>query len=101
MFSTLLRSLTALLLAAGLALPAMAQGPELPPLLAERPSMQLMHDSKHNKRATISREEAVRRARSEYPGKVLSVKLKGGGDYYAVKIIKKGRVRVVNVPARR
>lgn len=95
MFSTLFRRLIALLLAAGMALPAMAL--ELPQLRAERP-MQLMHDTKHNKKATISAEEAVRRARQEYPGKVLSVKLRG--DSYAVKIIKKGRVRVVNVPAR-
>lgn len=99
MSRNLLRPLILLLLTAGLTLPVQAKGLRLPELQVSDQSMGLMHDSQHNKRPSISREEAVRRARKQYPGKVLSVKQRG--DHYAVKIIKNGRVRVINVSSNR
>jgi uncharacterized membrane protein YkoI len=84
---------------ASLSLPAQAaKRLALPDVQADQ-SMQLMHRQEAAPARIISREEAVRRARSEYPGKVLGVKLRGKGNFYAVKIIKNGKVRVVNVPA--
>ena len=94
--------LIALLLAAMLALPAQAQKLRLPDSLVEGPGMPLLHEPEQKARhqpRIISREEAVRQAQSQYPGKVLSVKLRGGGEFYSVKIIRKGHVRVVRVPA--
>ncbi|MGB1581087.1 MAG: PepSY domain-containing protein [Nevskiales bacterium] len=103
MFKLTPSRLPALLLAAAMAMPAQAQRIEAWSLRAEAPGMQLMHDNgqRQQRRANISREDAVRQALSEYPGKVLSVKLAGGGEFYAVKIINRGHVRVVRVPAQR
>ncbi|MDX1498043.1 MAG: hypothetical protein R3352_10835 [Salinisphaeraceae bacterium] len=102
----LAQCLTAVMLAGGLALPAQAEHFEPWQLRAEGPKLRLIPDGterngEREQRAIISREQAVRRALGEYPGKVLSVKLRGGGEFYAVKIINKGRVRVVRVPAQR
>lgn len=87
-----------LLCAACVSLPAQAKKLAVPELQSD-PSLQLMHRQEQRPARIISREEAVRRARSEYPGKVLGVKLRGKGSFYAVKIIKNGKVRVVRVPA--
>ena len=92
-------ALVALMLcAACVSLPAQAKKLSLPELQSDS-SLQLMHRQEQSQPRLISREEAVRRARSEYPGKVLGVKLRGKGNFYAVKIIKNGKVRVVRVPA--
>ncbi len=102
MWNISLRLLATLLAVVSLGLPAQAKKLRLPELPTEQPHMQLMHKQEPlRQRQLITPEEAVRRARGEYPGKVLSVRLRGGGEFYAVKIIKKGKVRVVNVPAER
>lgn len=89
-----------LLLVGAVTLPVQAQRLSLPELRSEAPTMQLMQKPERTERQRIiSPEEAVRRARKEYPGKVLDVRLRGQGSFYAVKIIKKGKVRVVRVPA--
>lgn len=51
----------------------------------------------------ISPGEAAREAQSRYGGRVLSVQLHGRGKnaYYSVKLLHRGTVRVVRVPARR
>lgn len=92
------------LLTIGLSLPVQAQrlSLKLPELRTQDPAMQLMQKPERiEKQRIISPQEAARRARAEYPGKVLDVKLRGQGSFYAVKIIKKGKVRVVRVPAER
>ncbi len=50
----------------------------------------------------ISAKQAARIAQRQNGGRVLSVKLKNAGSgnaYYAVKLIKNGKVSIVNVPA--
>jgi len=51
----------------------------------------------------LSADEAARRAREKYGGKVLSVTLvnEGANPFYKVKLISDGTVRVVRVAARR
>ena len=52
--------------------------------------------------ATISSDEAARRAKEEYGGRVLSVDLvdqPGESAYYRVKLISGGTVRVVRIAA--
>jgi len=52
----------------------------------------------------ITAEEAARRAKAQYGGKVLSSRLVDPGDgpaYYRVKLISEGTVRVVRIENRR
>lgn len=99
------RVLASLLLTLGtlaVGMPAWAER-SLLPLPQPKLEQQLMH-APPPRRELISSSEAVRQAREAYPGKVLSVRLRNqdsGQPFYAVKIIKKGKVRVVRVPAQR
>ena len=102
MFWSLFRYLAAILLLISASLPAQALKLSAKDVKPLDPSMELLGPATQEpqqKTRIISPEQAVRRAREQYPGKVLSVKLRGGGEFYAVKIIRQGRVRVVRVPA--
>ena len=55
-------------------------------------------------RGLISSDEAVKRARKRFGGKVLSVRLESppnAAPYYRVKLLSNGHVRVVRIPASR
>lgn len=54
-------------------------------------------------RPAISPEQAAQRARKHFGGRVLNVVLEQGpgGPYYRVKLLERGRVRVVDIDARR
>lgn len=95
-----LRLFLPILMLSSLSLPSQAKNLNL---RAEQSApTHLMHKQERvQQRQVISPEEAVHRARREYPGKVLSVRLRGDSEYYAVKIMKQGKVRVVHVPAQR
>ena len=50
---------------------------------------------------SVNAQQAAKRAQKQHGGRVLSVKLHGDSDtpYYAVKLIKDGKVSIVNIPA--
>ncbi|KEZ76794.1 PepSY domain-containing protein [Salinisphaera hydrothermalis] len=56
-----------------------------------------------SQRPAISPEQAAQRARKRFGGRVLNVILEQGpgGPYYRVKLLERGRVRVVDIDARR
>ncbi|HET7313339.1 PepSY domain-containing protein [Salinisphaera sp.] len=60
------------------------------------------HDDR-NPPAITTPEQAAQRARARFGGRVLNVILEHGpgGPYYRVKLLKNGRVRVVDIDARR
>ena len=61
--------------------------------------------AKANKKSVkvIPRQKAVKKAKGKHKGKVLSVKLKKpkkGEPYYRVKVLEKGKVRVIRIKAK-
>lgn len=69
----------------------------------DRPERAGHNDSHSRRRAAIGPETAAERARQRFGGRVLNVVLERGpgGPYYRVKILEHGRVRVVDIDARR
>ncbi|AWN15169.1 hypothetical protein SALB1_0962 [Salinisphaera sp. LB1] len=64
---------------------------------------QQRQNSKKQQRPAITPEQAAQRARHRFGGRVLNVILEHGpgGPYYRVKLLENGRVRVVDIDARR
>ena len=61
------------------------------------------HRHDNDQRPAITPEQAAQRARDRFGGRVLNVILERGpgGPYYRVKLLEHGRVRVVDIDARR
>ncbi|MGN8157571.1 PepSY domain-containing protein [Salinisphaera sp. RV14] len=64
---------------------------------------QQRQNSEKRQRPAITPEQAAQRARHRFGGRVLNVILEHGpgGPYYRVKLLENGRVRVVDIDARR
>lgn len=69
----------------------------------EQPNYLLAKNSKQKTVRIIPKQRAVRRAKNRHKGKVLSVKLKKAkskNPYYRVKMLEKGKVRVIRIRAK-